>query len=261
MESGRVKLMSEFRFVNKKFIVILLSLFFSKDVCGRGHLEGLTLKNEVAKMTTSVIVPCVARHFFWLSGMLEAYQNQTVRPDEIVISLSEVENLSSREIDFLELGNWDFKLKVLRNQGKIMDGENRTIAMDNATGDILLFSDADDIPHPQRVEIVKYIFENYEVEHILHAYSFSRAGIFPLNIDDIKVLKFPSFMDVINYSARTNVPITAGSPCFLKSIGKAIKWHGTQDHDYNRQVYDLFKKNIVIPLNLILYRVNLTSHQ
>lgn len=237
--------------------IFLLGLFCYTGV---HTIPSLVPKNNAEKMTTSVIVPCVARHFFWLSGMLEAYQNQTVRPDEIVISLSEVESLSSKEIDLLEKGLWDFKLKIIRNFGKIMDGENRTIAMDNSIGDILIFSDADDIPHPQRVEIVKYIFENYEVDHILHAYSFSRSEINPIKIQDIKPLIFSSFNAVIEYSKNTGVPITTGSPCFLKKIGNVIKWHATADVNYNFQVYRLFKNNIVLNLNLVLYRVQLSSH-
>jgi cellulose synthase/poly-beta-1,6-N-acetylglucosamine synthase-like glycosyltransferase len=231
-------------------------LFLSFIIWHLYGYENLVPKQDKRNMTTSVIVPCVARHFFWLSGLLESYQNQTVRPDEIVISLSEVEKLNSREIDKLETGLWDCKLKVLRNNGVIIDGENRTIAMDNSTGDILVFSDADDLVHPQRIEIVKYFFENYEVDHIMHCYAVRRDGITPINIDTIPVWRFGSLRDVLN----TGAYITCGSPCFLRKIGERIKWHATQDVEYNNRVYQLYRNNIVLPLNLILYRVHLSSH-
>lgn len=218
-------------------------------------------RKEKLPMTTSVIVPCVARHFFWLSGLLESYQNQTVHPNEVVISLSEVEKLSSKEIDDLEKGKWNFNLKILRNNGIILDGENRTIAMDHATGDILIFSDADDLVHPQRVEIAKYIFENYIVDHILHSYSFSRDKLISVNKEQIPTLHFGSIYEVIRFARTHACPITTGSPCFISKIGKQIKWHSTQDVEYNNAVYHHFKNTIVIPVPLILYRSHLSSHR
>lgn len=234
-------------------------LFLSFMIWHLYGYENLVPKQEKRNMLTSVIVPCVARHFFWLSGLLESYQNQTVKPDEIVISLSEVEKLSSSEIDKLERGLWGFKLKILRNNGVIIDGDNRTIAMDNSTGEILIFSDADDIPHPQRVEIAKYFFENYDIEHILHGFSFDRADMSLIDMKNINVLKFGSFNDLMHFGFNS-YPITTGSPCFLRKIGERLKWQAILDREHARDVYSLFNKNIVLPLPLILYRNHLSSH-
>lgn len=244
--------------MKKQFSLILVGAIF----CGSlSSFNELIPKKEKKEMRTSVIVPCVARHFFWLSGMLEAYQNQTVRPDEVVISLSEVEKIPASQIAFLEKGLWDFKLKIIRNNGVVFEGQNRTIAMDNSTGDILIFSDADDLPHPQRVEVAKYIFENYEVDHMLHAFASSRKNVSPILIKDIQPLRFANFDEILRYAYAANVPITTGSPCCLRKVGNAIKWSGTADVEYTRQVYAKFKNNIVLNLNLILYRLNLSSYQ
>ncbi len=218
--------------------------------------SNLAPRQEKRAMTTSVIVPCVARHFFWLSGLLESYQNQTVVPDEVVISLSEVEKLRPIEISKLENGSWSFKLKILRHNGIIIDGENRTIAMDNSSGAILIFSDADDIPHPQRVEIAKHIFENYEVDHILHCWSPHREDIKLVDISSLPILKFANLQGVLGSVSY----LTTGSPCFLRKVGNAIKWEAIEDREYAHKVYRLFKNNIVIQTPLILYRNNLSSH-
>lgn len=238
----------------KKILLLLSLLSFNVYT-----VNNLMPKDQKVNMTTSVIIPCVARHFFWLSGLLESYQNQTVRPDEIVISLSEVEKLSPSEIDKLENGLWDFKLKMIRNQGVIIDGDNRTIAMDNSTGEILIFSDADDIPHPQRVEITKYFFENYEVEHMLHGFSFYRKDMTLLDIPNINVLIFGNFNDVMNFGFN-HYPITTGSPCFLRKIGERLKWKAILDREHASDVYNLFTHKIVLALPLILYRNHLSSH-
>ncbi len=239
----------------KKKLLILSFLCLSLNA----HFNNLVPKKEVKSMTTSVIVPCVARHFFWLSGLLESYQHQTVVPDEIVVSLSEVEKLEPKHIDNLENGLWDFKLKILRNKGVILDGDNRTIAMDNSTGEILIFSDADDLPHPQRVEISKFFLENYEVDHILHGLTFDRKDITGMNVQDMTVLRFSNLDQIIKFKFK--FLITTGSPCFLRKVADRIKWHAIKDREYNRQVYKLFKNNIVLPFPLILYRIHLSSHR
>lgn len=238
--------------MQSKFIVLIL-------LCNLIYSYSPVPRPQKIPMTTSVVVPCVARHFLWLSGMLESYENQTVKPDEIVISLSEVEKLNPKEIDDLEQGLWTFKLKVIRNNGRIIDGDNRTIAMDHASGDILIFSDADDIPHPQRVEVAKYFFENFEVDHILHGMS-TREDFKVNQFDNLQILKFDNFEQINTFAANTPFPITTGSPCFLKKVGQAIKWEAIKDQEHAAKVYQLFKNTIVLRSGLIFYRMFLSSH-
>ncbi|MEX0939741.1 MAG: glycosyltransferase family A protein [Candidatus Babeliales bacterium] len=243
-----------------KIKLLLISMLFFSYIYSF-KIDNLVPRREKRTMTTSVVVPCVARHFLWLSGMLESYENQTVRPDEVIISISEVEKLNPKEINDLEAGMWSFKLKVIRKKGVILDGDNRTIAMDNASGEILIFSDADDIPHPQRVEIAKFIFENYEVDHILHGMANSRKEDFNLSkLDDLEILKFNNFGQILNFATNTGFAITTGSPCFLRKVGEKIKWEAIKDQEHAHKVYNLFKNNIVLCSRLILYRMFLSSH-
>lgn len=226
---------------------------------------------EKRTLTTSVIIPCVARHFFLLTGLLESYQNQTILPDEIVISISEAEKLNPKHIAALNFCEWGFKLKIISNKGVIYDEPNRTIAMDNSSGSLLIFSDADDIVHPQRVELAKFVFENYDVDYLLHRIGSRKELKQPLDINDIMpVLRFTSLDDLLNnYAYPKHVPITTGSPCFLRKVADKIKWHmGTTnsqwaaggDYTYCAQVCKLFKNTVATPLPLILYRSVLSSH-
>lgn len=240
----------------KKILLLLCLLSLHIDIVS--NIKPRAVKKS---MTTSVIVPCVARHFFWLSGMLENYQNQTVRPDEIVVVFSEVEKINDADITRLQNGVWNFDLKIIKRTGVFLEGENRNVAMDNAKGDILIFSDADDIPHPQRVEIVKYFFENYEVEHIIHCFAFKREDIGMIDITNIHPLQFASHQQVWNFSSSNpSTPTTFGSPCFLKEVGARVKWSGKNDVPFNQTVYQLFQNKIVLPVPLILYRSHLSSH-
>jgi hypothetical protein len=245
----------------KMHSIIIIALFFN-SVAGyhQVQFDNLNKRSEKITMTTSVIVPCVARHFLWVSGLLESYENQTVKPDEVVISISEVEKLNPKEINDLEHGDYSFRLKIIRNNGVIMDGENRTIAMNNSSGDILIFSDADDIPHPQRVEIAKFIFENYEVDHILHGLTGYRSEIQRFDLQSIEMLYFDNFEEIQSFASSKNFPVTTGSPCFLRKVGNAIKWSHTKDVQHARESYAMFNNRILICSKLILYRAFLSSH-
>ena len=121
-------------------------------------------------MTTSIVIPCVPQHFGHIFGLLYQYEHQTCIPDQIVISLSESECMSDEEFLFVENYHWPFELKIIKNHGKRSAGENRTIGSEHSCGDLILLQDADDIPHPQRVEIVKYIFEHYFIDHLMHSF-------------------------------------------------------------------------------------------
>ncbi len=240
-------------FIYKRIAIIFGLLSNLSILCG---IANLVEKSEKRPMTTSVIVPCIARHFFWISGMLEAYQNQTKRPDEVVISLCDAKQVDPHHINLLERGQWDFKLKILRHDQVIIDGDNRTIAMDNSSGDILIFSDADDIPHPQRVEITKYFFENYEVDHLVHCWTAKREDITHFSMDTINVLRFPSGQALIN----SGYYVTTGSPCFLRKIGDVLKWSAIEDQAHAILAYKMFKNTMFLPHPLILYRMHLSSH-
>jgi len=76
-------------------------------------------------------------------------------------------------MDILESGPWPFKVEIVRRTGVFMEGSNRTTAALCCSGDIVLCVDADDIPHPQRIEAVLELFSTLsDAEMVLcgHAY-------------------------------------------------------------------------------------------
>ena len=130
-----------------------------------------------SRLTTSIIIPCNFKHAHLLYNLLKHYKKQTVLPDEIIISLSEVNQVSDLIIKRLQDEQWPFPVKLLLSDQKMFAGENRNNACKNATADIFICQDADDIPHPQRVEISKYFFENYDIDHLMSSF----VWISPIN--------------------------------------------------------------------------------
>lgn len=134
----------------------------------------MALSFELDAMTSSVAVPCYYKHFKFLPGLLQSITMQTVLPDKVVISLSQIENLEQEEIDKLEFAPWPFKVEIIRRKGVFMEGANRTTAVLQCDTDIVLCIDADDIPHPQRIEAVLQLFEfcpNAQMVLCGHAYT------------------------------------------------------------------------------------------
>lgn len=124
-------------------------------------------------LSISVAVPCYYRHFCYLEGLLAALEQQTHLPDEVIVSLSQVEHLDPKAIDSLEHRPYPFTVVILRREGIWSQGPNRAAAGLAASGSIVSYIDADDLPHPQRLEALHRLFEQNPSVHIAwtgHAY-------------------------------------------------------------------------------------------
>lgn len=224
--------------------------------CSSLSSEGLIVRDKYTPMKISIIVPCHFKHFPYIHELLNCFSNQTVLPDEIVISLSEAGKISSDEISAIENSEWPFKLTIVQNQDKMNAGKNRNTACANSSGDLIICQDADDIPHPQRVEIIKILFETYEIDHLLHYWT--RSPFVTYSFDEvfsrcfsIKKLK-PSLGD-----------ITYGNPAFTREVWKKIKWTEKnikgEDVQFNLQAYNQFQRKLILNLPLLNYRSHLSS--
>lgn len=118
---------------------------------------------------TSVIVPCAAKHAALLPSLLDELDRQTVHPDEVVIAISGTRSAPT-------FNRRAYRVHTLIDTGIAFAGRNRNRASDAAIGDVLIYQDADDVPHPQRIEIAKVLFGQFFVEHLIHTYVTSSAS-------------------------------------------------------------------------------------
>ena len=213
-------------------------------------------RDEPLNMKMSVIVPCHADHFHFLQNLLTEFEHQTVFPDEIVISVSEAFKIAS--FAELEGKKWPFALKILKHQRSFLPGRNRNEACACATGDVFICQDADDLPHPQRVEIVKYLFENYHVDHLLHQWIYSHEKFTPCAIEQLeqRCSSFRSY-DLVDIPFVHN-----GSASFIRSIFDKVHWSARGIHEdvlFNRAAYSQSKYHIVLQVPLLMYRFELST--
>jgi len=215
------------------------------------------------KLKTSVIIPCYYRHAQYLYSLLQLLQNQTTLPDEVVISISECDKIEPSILEALDEEAWIFPVKIIKSNDIHYAGTNRNIACRNATGDIFILQDSDDIPHPQRIEIIKYFFENYNIEHLMHQYFLINSLESEINfsiIKDFKSIPLSAPDDNRYYGEKK---FTNGNVTISKEIFNSIKWTNKrrgQDTVFNKKIYRFFKRRMLrIHIPLYGYRIYLSS--
>lgn len=231
----------------------------------------LILSNFLQALTSSVAVPCYYKHFKYLPDLLKSIENQTVLPEKVVISLSQVENLPQTEIDDLEAGPWPFEVEIIRRHGVFMEGANRTKAVLQCTSDIVLCIDADDIPHPQRIEAVLQLFDAIPNANMVlcgHAYPTEDHIICEKTIPifDPEIyrtlhfdlsqnhwLRIYSIKDLQNWSSGVH----NGSPSIRRCImEKGYRWTDLKngaDQEFNNSLLKNNLESYLIQLPLLLY--------
>ena len=123
-------------------------------------------------MKIGVAIPAYIGHIEGLFKLLDSIQNQTVIPDKVVVSCSSTKK-SDLELDcyFEKVKQYSFYLEIITSEEKKNAAQNRNIAASKLTDmDYITFIDADDIMHPQRIEILLKVFQEYNSDIILHNY-------------------------------------------------------------------------------------------
>jgi glycosyltransferase involved in cell wall biosynthesis len=214
-------------------------------------------------LSTSIIVPCYHGHARHLRELLCVFEKQAVLPDEVVISLSEFEKVEPNIIDDLQKELWAFPLKLICSKRQYFAGQNRNIACSYATGDLFITQDADDLVHPQRVEIIKYFFEHYNIDFLMHQFSLEHQINSDLFMKKQYELGSVEFFNPRDFSHAWNVGyVTNGNIAMRRNVFSKCKWPSDrkgQDVKFNQKVFRHFKKRLVIKASIYLYRINLTS--
>lgn len=244
-----------------KFWIYLTTLFFCSTLIGyptRSHVK------------TSIIIPCHATHITYLDNLLFCYANQTMLPDEVVVSVSSCDTSSEELIEKLRNKSWPFSLNILTTRAKQLAGKNRNNACDHALGDLFICQDADDIPHRQRVEIIAQLHKKTHFDHLVHSYFFSRAKdmddqtiltmnktIYRLDMIKCQPITSSNLGSVQKAMSRMMIPILNGAPIYTRAVFQKVRWREdiglAEDLSFNQKVYSLFKNNLIADAKLYCY--------
>jgi glycosyl transferase family 2 len=119
-----------------------------------------------ARRTIGVAIPSYAAHIQRLPALLASIEQQTCKPEQVVVSCS---GSVSADLAHLRLG-WSFPLSILSHGGRKNAAQNRNLAARALGTDIVSFCDADDVMHPQRLEIIGDTFAATGADVVLHGF-------------------------------------------------------------------------------------------
>lgn len=218
-------------------------------------------------LTTSVIIPCYWGHFKYLEELLDLLTKQTILPNEVIISLSEINKITQQQLTDFEIKKYPFEVKIVKHDEKILAGGNRNSACEHASGDILILNDADDLPHVQRIELIKNVFENSNAQMVMHLFAQKNFDIFEKydlsavgwhKLDTLPCPWFPGKWHQVSFPRYHNGNIAITRKMFEESN---IRWETShmigEDCEFNQHVFNRVGFIYVIDAKLIMYRAQL----
>jgi hypothetical protein len=209
----------------------------------------------------SIVIPCHYKHFSHIYKLLETYNHQTLLQKELIIVLSEYHKIPPHLINKVENEIYNYELKIIKLREKSPAGKNRYLGSKEAVGDIIIFQDADDLPHTQRNEIIKKCFDDYpSIVHLLHGYSRNYINrIYETDNIPHRIFNHNIFL---NHKEMASYRITNGNIAIRKEIVDKIRWElkkfRGQDVALNKNIYRTYGVYLVVLLPLYIYREHFT---
>jgi len=239
-------------------------------------------------MKVSMVIPCAPKDFYKLCNVLNFTASCSKKPDEVILGISQIHMFQQDELEKVQkLGPTLFnEFKITGVVDKHWPGPNRQRASEVATGDIIIYQDADDLPHFQRVEHISRFFEEMDIVHLNSAY-FHSAFTYEhrVNYEDVKTVEsntiykryFPSGdlkeCTKVTWSYGDNLGfkfplIHVGATSIRRSVLEKIQWkdvkdltlcddqgfkHRTEDYEFCMSLLHTFNKSLLIDAPLYYY--------
>jgi len=116
----------------------------------------------------SVVCPCYPPHRKHIPKFLEQMNMQTIKPDELIISLSEITEMDINVLkeDLQKLTS--IPLQIVGQEGEALAAVNRNYGALYVSSEYILFLDVDDTYHIKLIEVIKSKIEIYKPNAILY---------------------------------------------------------------------------------------------
>lgn len=240
-------------------------------------------------MKKSFLIPCTYRHVNSLIDISKLLDMSSVTPEEVIIHISSCpENFDYKKIlePFFNK-KYSFKYEITKDFRNA--GMNRNNLGEHSSGELLIYQDADDYLHPQRIEFIEKSFEEEDVMHLAHSYIFNVEPIeklqfekktfdfrklFPLDIfydlvfDNNKLdykqsANYGNFENNKKIEGNLNYPIHNGAIAIRKQVVDKVFWKTknkeriiAEDQDFNFECYYHFNKSFILLDKIYYYNLN-----
>lgn len=225
-------------------------------------------------MKTSVFIPCIPAHYCLLDRVIDAYLSAEEWPDEIVIVVSDANKINPEYFEVLkkEFEQCNFKLTIHPVPVLLYTGEACNLVKDLCDGDVIIIQAADDLPHRERVAVVKRFFGNYDILSLNHSFwglgDIVYYGMDELErrtknkLENIKVVQPHEIKEHVSqkphdvYGQFCGFKVAAGTVCYRKELARDHKWSSApkgQDTIFCKEVILKYNKSIIIDTPLYYY--------
>lgn len=203
-------------------------------------------------LTISVCIPCINTHIPLLDRCVESIYRQILKPIEVIISISSVDDIeSTTELveSMLEKYRKRLNIKVLYTSDKKFAGENRNKAIAASTGNIISLIDADDIMYSNRLYVIKRTFAlDSTCLGILHYFAEN---------DEERLEKWNFSEDNIIGYKYTN-KLHFGHPSFRREVFNEFRYSSMPRMQDIKFIEYLLPKYMS---NLVIYKKQLTNYK
>jgi len=238
-------------------------------------------------MKTSFLIPCHNKHTVFIPNIISCLSASSVKPDEVLFSISSYQENNKLDILHEQIVALGIKTNFLLHKETKNAAQNRNILASNASGELLIFQDADDMFHPQRIEAVQHCFKQHDICHLAHSYEFTKAKIFnelhfkKINISNMNLFLMNKIYDEVFFDKfishlqsgcygvpnkrkklTQDFPIHNGAITISKKVFEEIKWKEdrnkfliAEDQDFNYEVYYHFNKSMLLYENVYFYNI------
>lgn len=234
-------------------------------------------------MKISVVIPCIPKHIYLLKNILQSLLENTVKPYEVIIYMNLFNKLKEQIKEIENIFSKVLNLVIINNKGKKYAGPSRQKGSEKVSGDIIVYLDADDLVHPQLIEIVDYFFSNYDIMHLNYTFIPFDRKFKNYNLDKIEITNSDTINKFIDdafihnkfngiiipdrkwqydvpkiwYGSKfIGKPVPNGTTVIKKEVLDKVTWpniKGGEDLVFCWNVAKEFRKSIIIHAALLKY--------
>lgn len=205
-----------------------------------------------------LIIPCLFSHFKNIHHTILSFKQPQLINNIIIV----LNNIQNKKINTDSLTEFTPKLQIIKFKEKIPPGIARQEGIKFSTSEFIVFHDADDLAHPDKLTILKHCFQKYNCDHILHFIQPLDFKFIPYNIQNIKIidtqqiLTFYKNTQSVDFGDIISKRISHGLSAVRKNKIINIKWSNNksgEDKDFNLQSLLLNNKLIIVNCFLSKY--------
>lgn len=202
-----------------------------------------------------LIIPCLYSHFTKIKRTLISFHHQDLINKIIII----VNGINDQKLNKTFLLDYQDKIELILINEKTLPGIARSIGLKHSTSPYIVFHDADDEAHPDKLKILKHCFDKYQCDHILHLIQPVELNFLKYNLDKIEIVSNEKLRKYYQKTNKCDFGDIIGKRCShgLSAVRREkvidIEWlniKSGEDKDFN--IKSLLKGNKMILIDAYL---------